>query len=277
VTQVIHVLSADLMRSAELLGDNWGSAAVEAIAQGSIYALLALACTRSAREHATRSIDLTQVAAFTLGVFAAYATYYAMGLRSGPTPDMAVLPLLGFLLVGLAAAVAVSTGVQLATRRLEAPLKAAVPALVLAALWLTRGNTAEPAIRLFRPHELLPGLDDVQLAVIVLAAVAIAAKAPAGVLTGLAAFLYLLKVPGSAWYLTGVLVGVYAITAAVIGRDLPTTILAALGLAIVQVCFETTIGPRWWLPFAAGLLLAALVFRLVKTRRKARRAAAPAT
>jgi hypothetical protein len=117
----------------------------------------------------------------------------------------------------------------------------------------------------------------VQLAVIVLAAVAIAAKAPAGVLTGLAAFLYLLKVPGSAWYLTGVLVGVYAITAAVIGRDLPTTILAALGLAIVQVCFETTIGPRWWLPFAAGLLLAALVFRLVKTRRKARRAAAPAT
>jgi branched-chain amino acid transport system permease protein len=208
------------------------------------------------------------VAGFTLGVFAAYTTYYALGFRSGPTPDLAVLPLLGFLLVGLAAAIAVSTVVELATKRLQTPLKGAVLALVLAALWLTRGNTAEPAIRLFRPHELLPGLDDVQLAVIVLAAVAIAAKAPAGVLTGLAAFLYLLKVPGSAWYLTGILIGVYAVAAALIGRDLTSTVLAALGLAIVQVCFETAVGPRWWLPFAAVLLVAVLAFRLVRARRR---------
>lgn len=272
---MIHVLSAELMRSAELLGDNWGSAAVEAVAQGSVYVLVAVACRRSARR-----VDLAQVAAFTLGVFGAYATYYALGFRSGPTPDLALLPLLGFLTAGLAAAVAVSTGVTLATRRLPAAIRGGVLALVLAVLWLTRGSTAEPAIRLFRPHELLPGLDDVQLAVMVLAAVAVAAKAkwavPSGVLTGLAAFLYLVKVPGSAWYLTGVLVGVYAVTAALIGRNLGETVLAALGLGIVQVCFETVVGARWWLPFAAGLLVVTLAFRLLMARRRARRATTPA-
>jgi hypothetical protein len=147
-----------------------------------------------------------------------------------------------------------------------------VLALVLAAAWLWG---PEPAIRLFRPHELLAGVDDVQLTVIVLAAAALK-WAPKPALAGLAAFLYLLKVPGAADYLSGVVIGVYATAAALTGRNVKETVLAALGLAAVQAAFETMIGPRWWLPFAATLLLATLAFHLLRSRREARRENTPA-
>jgi branched-chain amino acid transport system permease protein len=250
---------------AELLADQWWSTVVEGVTQGAVYVLLALACTRRAR-----AVDLAQPAAFALGLFAAYLTYLALGFRPGPTPDVGVLPLLAFLALGLLAALAVAALVSAATGRLPLPLGLAAFAVVEVALWLLLGNDAEPPVRLFRPHELLPGVDDVQVAVVVLAAAAIAVAlrrgAAAWLLSGTAAFLDLLKVPGSAWYLTAVLVGVYAVTAAVVAGSTRGVIVTAAVLGIAQVCFETVVGPRWWLPFSLGLLVLACAVRLVKAR-----------
>ena len=263
-------LSASVVQGAELIADQWWSTAVEGVAQGAVYALLAVACTRRAR-----AVDLAQPAAFALGLFACYLTYLGLGFRPGPTPDVGVLPLLGFLALGLLAAVAVAAVGSAATGRLPFLLGLAVFAVVEAGLWLLLGSDAEPPVRLFRPHELLPGVDDVQVTVVVLAAAALAVALRRGgtgwLLTGTAAFLYLLKVPGSAWYLTAVVVGVYAVTAAVVARTAWGTIVAALALGLVQVCFETAVGPRWWLPFSLGLLVVAIAVRLLRARLAARR------
>jgi branched-chain amino acid transport system permease protein len=267
-------LSATLVRSAELIADQWWSTAVEGVAQGAVYALLAVACARRAR-----AVDLAQPAAFALGLFACYLTYLGLGFRPGPTPDVGVLPLLGFLALGLLAALAVAAAVSAATGGLPFLLGPAVFAVVELGLWLLLGSEAEPPVRLFRPHELLPGLDDVQVTVLALAAAALAVALRRGgtawLLSGTAAFLYLLKVPGSAWYLTAVLVGVYALTAAVLGRTPRGAIAVAVALGLVQVCFETAVGPRWWLPFSLGLLVLAIAFRRLRDRLRARRTAAP--
>ncbi len=273
--------------------DPWWATPAEGITQGAVYALLAIACTAPARR-----VDPGPLAAFTLGVFASYVAYLALGFRPGPTPDVHPALLVGYLALGLLAAVAVA--VPLAAARWPFALGAAVVVVVHAGAWLLRGDSPEtplrlfpphelvplrgdspePPLRLFRPHELVPGVDDVQLLVIALAALALALRhrvppvALNGVLAGVAGFLYLLKVPGSAWYLTGVLVGLYALTAAVLGLSARATITIAVVLGLVQVCFESAIGQRWWLPFAAALLLVAVVYRLLAGR--LRKAPAPA-
>jgi branched-chain amino acid transport system permease protein len=94
-----------------------------------------------------------------------------------------------------------------------------------------------------------------------------------GALAGLAALLYLVKVPGAASYLTGISVGLYAVTAAVLGRTARGAVVAAVLLSLAQVLVETVAGPRWWLPFAGFLLLAAIGFRLLPTRRRVEAAA----
>ncbi|HEX6343937.1 hypothetical protein [Umezawaea sp.] len=267
------LMSANLVRSAELLADTWWSSAVEAVAQGAVYALLAVACTRRAR-----AVDPAQLGAFGLGLFAAYLTYRALGFRPGPTPDVALAPLLGFLALGLLAAVAAATALSFVAGRSVLAGLAAFAAVELGA-WLLLGDAAAPPVRLFRPHEPLPGVDDVQLTVVALAALALAVAlrdgvrpfVAGGLLTGTAAFLHLLKVPGSAWYLTAVLVGVYAVTAALLARTARGVVVAALALGCVQVVAEAVVGPRWWLPFSLGLLLVALVVRWLRNRFRARR------
>lgn len=270
----VDAVNLALVRSAELIADQWWSTAVEGVAQGAVYALLAVACARRAR-----AVDLAQPAAFALGLFAAYLTYLGLGFRPGPTPDVGVVPLLGFLALGLLAALAVAAAVSAATGGLPVLLGLAAFAVVEGGLWLLLGSDAAPPVRLFRPHELLPGLDDVQVAVLALAAVALAVALRRGgtawLLSGTAAFLYLLKVPGSAWYLTAVLVGAYAVTAAVLGRTARGAITAAVALGLVQVCLETAVGPRWWLPFSLGLLALAVAFRWLRGRRRARGTAVP--
>ncbi len=273
-------MPSSLARGAELLADQWWPTTVEAVAQGTVYALLAVACTRRARV-----ADPTQPAAFAVGLLAAYLAYLALGYRPGPTPDVGAPALLGHLALGLLAAVAVATALSFAVGW-SFPLGLSTLVVVLAGSWLLLGDDPEPPLRLFRPHELLPGVDDVQLTVVVLAAAALAVAlrdgvrpfAASGLLTGTAAFLYLLKVPGSAWYLTAVLVGAYAVTAAVLARTTRGTVVAALALGLVQVVVETAVGPRWWLPFALGLIAAALAVRWLRERLAARKpvAAAPA-
>lgn len=270
-------MPASLVRSAELLMDQWWSTAVESVVQGVVYALLAVACTRRGR-----GVDLAPLAGFALGLFAAYLTYLALGFRPGPTPDVGVLPLLGFLALGLGAAVVAATAVPAVTRG-SFLFGLIAFAVVELGLWLLLGADAQPPVRLFRPHEPVPDVDDVQLAVIGLAIVALAVAlrrgvrpvVASGLLAGLAAFLYLMKVPGSAWYLTAVLVGVYAVTAAVLGRTVPGMIAVAVALGLVQVYFETAVGQRWWLPFSLCLLVLALAVRLLWDRFRARKSAEP--
>jgi branched-chain amino acid transport system permease protein len=275
--QVNHLMPAELVRGADLLVDQWPAMAFEGVVQGFVYALLALACTRAAGR-----VDVGQVAGFSLGLFAAYLVFWLLGFRPGPTPDVAPLPVLGFLALALVAAVAVATAVSVAVDvRWSAPLGVGVFAVVQLGIWLLRGPLAEPQVRLFRPHELLPGADDVQLAVVLLAAAAIAGSLVAarrgvppvvvsGALSGLAALLYLVKVPGAAWYLTGIAVGLYAVTAAVLGLGTRGVVVAAVLLGLVQVLVETVVGPRWWLPFAGFLLVAAIGFRVLLARRRPR-------
>ncbi|MCS7478149.1 hypothetical protein ACFFQW_14085 [Umezawaea endophytica] len=276
-----HLMPAGLVRGADLLVDQWPAMAFEGVVQGFVYALLALACTRAAGR-----VDVGQVAGFSLGVFAAYAVFWLLGFRPGPTPDVAAALVPVHLGVALAAAVVVATAVSAAVGfRWSAPLGVGVVAVVQLGLWLLRGPTAEPQIRVFRPRELLPGVDSVQVTVVVLAAAAIAGSIAAtrrgvppvvvsGVLSGLAALLYLVKVPGAAWYLTGISVGLYAVTAALLGRTPRGVVVAAILLGLLELLFETVVGPRWWLPFAAFLLVAALGFRLLLARRRRRRAVA---
>ncbi|WNV89558.1 hypothetical protein [Umezawaea sp. Da 62-37] len=253
--------------------DPWWATPAEGLTQGAVFALLAVACAGPSRR-----VDLSPIGAFTLGLYASSVVHLALGFRPGPTPDVHPALLVGCLALGLFAALAVA--VPLTAARWPFLLGAAVLVVVHLGARLLRGDTPEPAIRLFRPHELLPGVDDVQLLVIVVAALALALRshvppiAVNGALAGVAGFLYLLKVPGSAWYLTGVLVGVYALTAAVLGLGARATIAVALALGLVQVCFESVVGARWWLPFAAALLFAAIAFRLLRGR--FRKAPAPA-
>ena len=274
---VNHLMPAGLVRGADLLVDQWPAMAFEGVVQGFVYALLALACTRVAGR-----VDVGQVAGFSLGLFAAYLAFWLLGFRPGPTPDVAPALVLVFLVLALVAAVAVATAVSAAVAvRWSAPLGVGVFAVVQLGTWLLRGPEAEPQVRLFRPHELLPGVDDVQLAVVLLAAAGVAGSVAAarrgvspvlvsGALSGLAALLYLVKVPGAAWYLTGITVGLYAVTAAVLGRTTRSAVVAAIVLGLVQVLVETVVGPRWWLPFAGFLLVAAIGFRLLSARRRRR-------
>jgi branched-chain amino acid transport system permease protein len=272
-------MPASLVRSAELLMDQWWSSAVEGVVQGLVYALLAVACTRRGR-----GVDLAPLAGFALGLFAAYLTYVALGFRPGPTPDVGLLPLLGFLALGLAAAVVAATAVPAVTRG-SFLFGLVAFAVVELGLWLLPGAGAQPPVRLFRPHEPVPDVDDVQLAVVALAIAAFALALRRGVrpvlasglLAGVAAFVYLLKVPGSAGYLTAVLVGAYAVTAAVLGRTAKRMIVVAVVLGLVEVCFETAVGPRWWLPFSLGLLVLAVAVRWLRNRSRARKAAVPVT
>jgi branched-chain amino acid transport system permease protein len=277
VDTVNLLMPASLVRSAELLVDQWWSAAVDGVVQGVVYALLAVACTRRGR-----GVDLAPLAGFALGLFAAYLTYLALGFRPGPTPDVGALPLLGFLVLGLVAAVVAATAATAATSG-SLLFGLIAFAVVELGLWLLLGADARSPVRLFRPHELVPDVDDVQLAVVGLAVAAFAVAlrrgvrpvVASGLLAGVAAFLYLLKVPGSAGYLTAVLVGVYAVTAAVLGRTATSKIVAAVVLGLVQVCFETAVGARWWLPFSLGLLVLAVAVRELRDRSRARKSAVP--
>ena len=259
-------MSATLVRTAELLADQWWTTALEGVTQGAVYALLAIACTRR-----DRVVDLVPLTAFTLGLFTAYLTYATLGFRPGPTPvfdSVTAFALLVALVVTVAVAVATSS------LRGHFLVGLGVFAVVQAAVRLLRGASPELPLRLFRPHELFPGFDTVQLTVVVAASLALTITlrqtvppfVAAGTLTGVAAFLYLLKVPGAAWYLTAVLVGAYAVTAALLARTPRGMITTALALGIVQVCFETFVGARWWLPFSLGLLALAAAYRFLRTR-----------
>jgi branched-chain amino acid transport system permease protein len=264
-------MSATLVRTAELLAEQWWTTALEGLTQGAVYALLALACTRRSRWP-----DLVQPAAFTLGLFTAYLTCAALGFRPGPTPVFG-----SFTAFALVTALAVTIAVTVAASSIRGHFLVGLGVflVVQAAVRLLRGSTPEAPLRLFRPHELFPGFDTVQLTVWVAAFLALAITlrqsvppfVASGTLTGVAAFLYLLKVPGAAWYLTAVLVGIYAVTAALLARSPFTMITSALALGLVQVCFETFVGARWWLPFSLGLLALAAAYRFLRTRFAARR------
>lgn len=288
--RVHHLMTVVLAQDADLLVEQWPSTLVEGLVQGAVYALLALACTR-----ARGRVDVGQVAGFSLGLFAAYSAFWALGFRPGPTPRVAPALVLVFLVVGLFAAVAAASAAAIAMSRARSllsgprwalPLGVGAFAVVHLGIWLLRGAQSEPMIRPFRPHELLPDVDDLQLAILVLAAAAIVGAAAAtrrgeppllvsGGLAGMAAFLYLLKVPSSAWYLTGISVGLYAVTAVVLGRTARGVVVAAVALGVVQVAVETVLGSRWWLPFAGALLVAATGLRLLLAWRR-RRAGATA-
>lgn len=289
---VNHQLSADLLRGAELLRDQWWSVTVEGVAQGAVYALLAVGCTLVHRRN--RAVDLGQLAVFSLGVFSTYAAFFALGFRPGATPDVDLLPLVWFLFLGLAAAVLVSgvasTGLELVVYRglggrgpwLRTLVGLAVFVVVQQGLRLAHGSEAERPIRLFRPVEFMPGVDDLQLLSIVVglgliaAASAVLAKHPAwafpisGALMGAAGTLYLLKVPTAAWHMTGVQLGLYAVAAVFLGGlgNIRGAVVAALALGVVQASVQTVISDRWRYLLAIGLLVFALLLRWWRTRRQ---------
>ncbi|AXB48503.1 branched-chain amino acid ABC transporter permease [Amycolatopsis albispora] len=149
----------------EALGSQFWNSTVEGLSQGSIYALVALGYTLV--YGVLKLINFAHSEVFIYGAYATWFVFYGLGFRPGATPDLPVMELIGFLLLALVAAMAISGGTAVALERVAyRPLrKKGAPRLVFLItaigasfvlqqlLFIWRGGNAEQAIRLLRPQE----------------------------------------------------------------------------------------------------------------------------
>ncbi|GAB2787235.1 branched-chain amino acid ABC transporter permease [Amycolatopsis magusensis] len=147
------------------LGDQFWNSTVEGLSQGSIYALVALGYTLV--YGVLKLINFAHSEVFIYGAYATWFVFYGLGFRPGATPDLPVMELIGFVLLALVAAMAVSGGTAVALERVAyRPLrKKGAPRLVFLItaigasfvlqqlIFIWRGGNAEQAIRLLRPQE----------------------------------------------------------------------------------------------------------------------------
>jgi branched-chain amino acid transport system permease protein len=138
---------------------------IEGLSQGSIYALVALGYTLV--YGVLRLINFAHSEVFIYGAFGAYFTFFGLGFRPGPTPELSTIEIIGYLAVALVAAMLVSGATAVVVERVAyRPLrKRGAPPLVFLItaigasfvlqqlLFIWRHGNPERAIRLLRPQE----------------------------------------------------------------------------------------------------------------------------
>ncbi|HWD01637.1 MAG TPA: branched-chain amino acid ABC transporter permease [Amycolatopsis sp.] len=146
------------------LTDFWNNT-IDGLSYGSIYALVALGYTLV--YGVLKLINFAHSEVFIYGAYATWFTFYGLGFRPGSTPELPVFELIGFLLIALLAAMAVSGGTAVVLERVAyRPLrKRGAPRLVFLItaigasfalqqiLFIWRGGNAELGIRLLRNDE----------------------------------------------------------------------------------------------------------------------------
>jgi branched-chain amino acid transport system permease protein len=146
------------------LAEQFWNNTVDGLAQGGIYALIALGYTLV--YGVLKLINFAHSEVFIVGAFATWLTYYALGFRAGTTPQLPVFELIGFLLVaGVVAMVASGAVAVLLERVAYKPLRDRnAPRLVFLitaigasfaiqqTLKLIFGLNQQPQIRLVQPR-----------------------------------------------------------------------------------------------------------------------------
>ena len=137
---------------------------VDGLAQGGIYALIALGYTLV--YGVLKLINFAHSEVFVVGAFATWITFYLLGFRTGATPDLSVIEIIGYLAIACIAAMAVSGATAVALERVAyRPLRNRnAPRLVFLitaigasfaiqqALKLIFGLNQQPQIRLLQPE-----------------------------------------------------------------------------------------------------------------------------
>ena len=148
------------------LRDQFWNNTIAGLSQGSIYALVALGYTLV--YGVLRLINFAHSEVFIVGAYGVYFTFYGLGYRPGPTPDLDIGSLIANLALAGAVAMIVSGVTALVLERVAyRPLrrKGAPPLVFLITaigasfviqqlLFLWRGGNAERQIRLLRPEEI---------------------------------------------------------------------------------------------------------------------------
>ncbi|KAA2261610.1 branched-chain amino acid ABC transporter permease [Solihabitans fulvus] len=147
------------------LRDQFWNDTIEGLSQGSIYALVALGYTLV--YGVLRLINFAHSEVFIFGVFGAYFTFFGLGFRPGPTPELGAGELILYLALALIVAMLVSGATAVVVERVAyRPLRrrGAPPLVFLITaigasfvlqqiLFIWRGGNQERAIRLMRPQE----------------------------------------------------------------------------------------------------------------------------
>ena len=147
------------------LGDQFWNNTVDGLTQGSIYALIALGYTLV--YGVLKLINFAHSEVFIYGAYATWFTFYALGFRPGPTPELGGLELVGFLILALLASMVVSGGTAVVLERVAyrplrnrgAPRLAFLITAIGASfvlqqiIFVWRGGNAEQAIRLLKQEE----------------------------------------------------------------------------------------------------------------------------
>ncbi|GAA3831451.1 branched-chain amino acid ABC transporter permease [Amycolatopsis tucumanensis] len=148
------------------LAEQFWNNTVDGLAQGGIYALVALGYTLV--YGVLKLINFAHSEVFVVGAFATWLTFYGLGFRSGATPDLSIVELILFLGLACLAAMAVSGGTAVLLERVAyRPLrKRNAPRLVFLitaigasfaiqqTLRLIFGLNQQPQIRLLQPEPL---------------------------------------------------------------------------------------------------------------------------
>jgi branched-chain amino acid transport system permease protein len=148
------------------LGEQFWNNTVDGLAQGSIYALIALGYTLV--YGVLKLINFAHSEVFIFGAYATWLTFYGLGFRPGSTPVVTIVELIGFLALACLAAMAVSGATAVLLERVAyRPLrKRNAPKLVFLItavgasfvlqqiLRLVFGNNAQRQIRLLQPEPL---------------------------------------------------------------------------------------------------------------------------
>ncbi|GAA5160566.1 MULTISPECIES: branched-chain amino acid ABC transporter permease [Amycolatopsis] len=148
------------------LAEQFWNNTVDGLAQGGIYALIALGYTLV--YGVLKLINFAHSEVFVVGAFATWITFWLLGFRAGTTPELPLLEVIGFLLVACVAAMAASGATAVALERVAyRPLrKRNAPRLVFLitaigasfaiqqTLKLIFGLNQQPQIRLLQPQPL---------------------------------------------------------------------------------------------------------------------------
>jgi branched-chain amino acid transport system permease protein len=146
------------------LADQFWNNTVDGLAQGGIYALIALGYTLV--YGVLKLINFAHSEVFIVGTFATWITFYLLGFRPGSDPQLSVIEVIAFLAIACIAAMAVSGATAVALERIAyRPLRNRnAPRLVFLitaigasfaiqqALKLVFGLNQQPQIRLLQPE-----------------------------------------------------------------------------------------------------------------------------
>jgi branched-chain amino acid transport system permease protein len=290
---------------------------VDGLAQGGIYALVALGYTLV--YGVLQLINFAHSEVFIVGAYGVYFTFTTLGFQPGPTPDVSILVIiLCLLLAGVVAALLSGATALLLERVAYRPLRRRnAPRLVFLItavgasfaiqqlFFVTRGGNYEPAIRLVAPETVFSiggvAVDNIQLLIVIASlglmfcvdvfvnktkfgrGIRAVAQDPdtatlmgvnkeniimitfivGGLLAGVAALFYMMKIPQGAQYQGGFLLGIKAFTAAVLGGigNVRGALIGGLLLGIAENYGQSLFGGAWRDVVAFVLLIVILMFR----------------